>query len=80
MVSSGSHKHKRVIATFPHSSQVWVKVVEVTPDERSGDMRVNGSLRVVDQSNGTDLDPGNTQTGHGRGARHVVQLPWCNIY
>lgn len=34
-----------------------MQVVEVSPDMRSGEERVHGALRFVNQADGTDLDP-----------------------
>jgi hypothetical protein len=46
---------------------VYVKVVEITPDMRTGDMRVHGSMKAADQESGADLDPGNRMVPGGRG-------------
>jgi hypothetical protein len=34
-----------------------MQVVEVSPDPGGGGFRVHGSMKVVDQDNGHDLDP-----------------------
>jgi hypothetical protein len=39
--------------------RVWLKILEVTPDERGGEPRVNATMQTVDQSSGQDLDPEN---------------------
>ncbi|GFR46504.1 hypothetical protein Agub_g8085, partial [Astrephomene gubernaculifera] len=53
---------------FPRGEQVWVKITEVAPDDRNpAEMRVNGSIRAVDQTSGTDLDPDGLMAGaHGQ--------------
>ncbi|GIL65986.1 hypothetical protein Vafri_19629 [Volvox africanus] len=51
-------KMKALEFYFPKGEQVWVKITEVAPDDRNpAEVRVNGSLRVVDQTTGADLDP-----------------------
>lgn len=40
-----------------------MQVVEVSPDERTGDMRLHGSFKAVSQENGADLDPTNSFGG-----------------
>ncbi|PNH10420.1 hypothetical protein TSOC_002850, partial [Tetrabaena socialis] len=43
---------------FPRGEQVWVKISEVSPDDRNpGELRLSGSLKAVDQQTGADLDP-----------------------
>jgi len=42
----------------PPGTKVWVKVVEVTPDPaQPGRSRVHGSIKLVSQADGRDLDP-----------------------
>ncbi|KXZ49883.1 hypothetical protein GPECTOR_19g334 [Gonium pectorale] len=68
---------------FPRGEQVWVKVMEVTPDDRNpAEMRVNGSMRAVDQATGTDLDPNGLMAaaeqhggGRGRGGPETDEPP-----
>ena len=51
-------RHKALDFLFPQGLKVWVKVTAVEPDQRGGtDVRVNGSMRAVSQSDGSDLDP-----------------------
>ena len=61
----------------PHlPGAVWVKVVEVTEDERG--FRVGCSIKLAGQSDGTDLDPSNTKyrpRGEGPGAPRVRAAP-----
>ncbi len=46
--------------------QVWVKVVEVR-DDGSGQPKINCSMKVVSQEDGSDLDPTNTAASRGGG-------------
>ena len=56
--------------------QVWVKVTEVR-DEGGGPPKVNCSMKVVSQEDGTDLDPDNTRGAQrgGGGGRSGFQGP-----
>ena len=58
------------------SMQVWVKVTEVR-DEGGGPPKVNCSMKVVSQEDGTDLDPDNTRGAQrgGGGRRAGFQGP-----
>ncbi|KAL3145372.1 hypothetical protein ABBQ38_001624 [Trebouxia sp. C0009 RCD-2024] len=51
----------------PHGSEVWVKVTEVR-EEGGGAFKVACSMKAVDQENGKDMDPSNTQAGGPRGS------------
>ena len=58
-------------------TQVWVKVTEVRV-EGGGPPKVNCSMKVVSQEDGTDLDPDNirgAQRGGGGGGRSGFQGP-----
>lgn len=62
-------------------TQVWVKVTEVR-DEGGGPPKVNCSMKVVSQEDGTDLDPDNIRGaqrggggGGGGGGRSGFQGP-----
>lgn len=46
--------------------QVWVKVVEVR-DDGSGQPKINCSMKVVSQEDGSDLDPTNAAANRGGG-------------
>eukprot|EP00798_Chlamydomonas_sp_ICE-L_P020709 gene20709-27518_t len=51
-------KVKALDFLFPKGASVYVKVTEVNEDgNRPGEMRVSGSMRVVAQEDGKDLDP-----------------------
>lgn len=51
-------RHKALDFLFPQGQKVWVKVTAIEQDQRGGsDVRVNGSMRAVSQSDGGDLDP-----------------------
>ena len=50
---------------FPKGHEVWVKVTSVEPDDRSGELRVNGSMKAVSQEDGSDLDPTGKLTAGG---------------
>lgn len=41
----------------PPGQRCWVKITEVVPDPSGRGCRVHGSMAVVDQSSGADLDP-----------------------
>ena len=43
---------------YPPIIQVWVKLVEMREDG-GGNMKLGCSMKAVDQSTGTDLDPSN---------------------
>lgn len=52
---------------FERGSPVFVKILSAEPDA-TGSFKVNGSMRVVDQGSGADLDPtGQLAAGGGRG-------------
>ncbi len=46
--------------------QVWVKVVEVR-DDGSGQPKINCSMKVVSQEDGSDVDPTNAAANRGGG-------------
>lgn len=48
-------------------TEVWLKVMEVRPDDRTGEMKVSGSMKVVNQETGEDLDPSGSKTMQGGG-------------
>lgn len=49
----------------PPGEEVWVKVVEVNEDPSvPGSFRLHGSMKVVDQQTGQDLDPSGRMTSH----------------
>lgn len=52
---------------FERGAPAWVKVLGVEPDAVGG-FKVSGSLRVVDQESGADLDP-TGQLAFAKGAR-----------
>ena len=64
------------MTSVANSMQVWVKVTEVR-DEGSGPPKVNCSMKVVSQEDGTDLDPDNTRGAQrgGGGGRPGFQGP-----
>eukprot|EP00878_Enallax_costatus_P033584 GHUV01037115.1.p1 GENE.GHUV01037115.1~~GHUV01037115.1.p1 ORF type:complete len:502 (+),score=73.29 GHUV01037115.1:180-1685(+) len=50
--------------------KVWVKILEVSPDQSGPGFRVHGSMLVVDQDSGQDLDPsGQMAAARGTGQR-----------
>eukprot|EP00877_Chromochloris_zofingiensis_P006031 jgi/Chrzof1/1681/Cz10g17030.t1 len=52
----------------PVGERMFVKVTEVTPEGSGGSgFRVHGSMRVVSQADGTDLDPTGKMAGHRAG-------------
>lgn len=64
-------------------TEVWLKVVEVRADDRTGEMKVNGSMKVVDQETGEDLDPtGNKtmQNGGGGGGGGQGEFPSMTFF
>lgn len=69
------HVTAHYAAHTPSAQEVWVKVCEVTPDERSGGVRIGGSMRVVDQSTGVDLDPTNLKLADGESLCLRAPLP-----
>ena len=70
--TGGDNDAERVAAIsdiVPQGERVWVKVVDVTSDERGP--KVGCSIKFVSQRDGTDLDPGNVKykpRGEGGGA------------
>lgn len=59
---------------FPKGHEVWVKVTSVEPDDRSGELRVNGSMKAVSQEDGSDLDPTGKLTA---GGSPFDSCGWC---
>lgn len=57
------------------SLQVFVKITEVQNDDR-GSVRINCSIRAVDQETGKDLDPENKLTARNRS----YSLSCCTIF
>jgi hypothetical protein len=47
--------------------QVWVKILEVRPEEgpRGGGFKLAASMKAVSQEDGTDLDPDNLMAAGG---------------
>jgi len=62
--------------------KVWVKVVDVTEDERGP--KIACSLKLVSQRDGADLDPHNVKYkprgGDGSGPGGLGQVRYCCIY
>ncbi|KAF6261416.1 hypothetical protein COO60DRAFT_1636853 [Scenedesmus sp. NREL 46B-D3] len=50
-------KVKALEYAAPPGQRVWVKILEVSPDQNGPGFRVHGSMRVLDQDSGADLDP-----------------------
>lgn len=50
-------KVKALEYAAPTGQRVWCKILEVSPDQSGSGFRVHGSMRVVDQDSGQDLDP-----------------------
>eukprot|EP00775_Hariotina_reticulata_P012440 gene12440-12577_t len=50
-------KVKALEYVAPVGQQVFVKILEVSPDQAGPGFRVHGSMRLVDQAEGADLDP-----------------------
>ena len=51
----------------PPPVQVWVKILEVRPEEgpRGGGFKLAASMKAVSQEDGTDLDPDNLMAAGG---------------
>lgn len=61
---------------FERGAPVYVKILSAEPDA-TGSFKVNGSMRVVDQGSGADLDPtGQLAAGGGR-SEGLLQMPVC---
>lgn len=61
--------------------QVWIKIIEISPDQGgTSDSKISGSIKLVSQSDGTDLDPHNLKykpRGGGGGSNNGNgQLPF----
>ncbi len=79
-------KQKALEFAAPPGQDVWVKVTEVSPDMAGGGFRVHGSMKVVEQDSGRDLDPSGALAAAGRGggggrgcsagAAAVLRLCW----
>ncbi|KIY92261.1 hypothetical protein MNEG_15702 [Monoraphidium neglectum] len=69
-------KKKALAEVVAVGEPVWVKVVEVTDDDSGRGPRIGCSIKLVNQADGTDLDPGGTRyrprrdaSGGGGGGR-----------
>jgi predicted RNA-binding protein with RPS1 domain len=61
-ISQTSCYAEKVEDVLKEGQKLWVKVAEVTDDERWNDRKYQVDFRYVDQRNGKDLDPHNCKT------------------